>query len=164
MANIDQMTEDMKTITAIDGKVYKFRRPWIRFWKLFNEFVDMAKTVEPMAMQTGKVSEEFLDKYTDFLFAWLSRSHPDITKEEIEENFDLSHIPELMLICTEYYAQVYAISPPDPAGIRRRRLGRDMLSDLRAVPRLRCREIPDDGHNPFHRSDKVHEQAARSLG
>lgn len=113
MSTIEQMNNRSKSFTTLSGAEYQLSRPWIGFWKKFNKFQEVAAKLEELAVNGGQVPDEFLDAYTEFILMWTLRLQPDVTKEDIENDFDIADIEPLMVIVNAYYTEVQTVSPPD---------------------------------------------------
>jgi hypothetical protein len=107
------MSNTAKSFTTKSGVTYKLSRPWIGFWKKFNQFQAIAANLEELVANGGQVPEEFLEAFVEFVLVWVSRLQPDVTAETIEDCFDIADIPALMEIVNTYYTEVNAVSPPD---------------------------------------------------
>jgi len=111
------MTPAAYPFTTQSGNNYEFTRPWLSFWRQFIAF----KAQADMMQDLNDVTPEFIDSFVDFIYTWLNppalvARRGEIAKEQIENDFDVSDMPELMMLITSIYNGVQASIPPVGSG------------------------------------------------
>ena len=118
MATYEEIVSQGEEITLQTGKRYLLPRPWLGYWRKADAFV---RACADYQKQDNPPVDEFIDLFVEFLVGWLNTPRnaelglPDVTKEQIETEFDLTDLPEIMRVLVMYREQIGGILPPSTA-------------------------------------------------
>ena len=119
MTELESLIPKPETVTTVSGKTYELPRPSIYIRKKTLEFIRTAKSLRDR-VQGGDVDEdgaidlsiELCDKLVDLLEIWLQRDYPDITRDQIERDFDVQDVPAVMAAINVFEQELLNVVPP----------------------------------------------------
>lgn len=123
MPNQDQMLSTAQPFVTVAGVSYKMPRLTIRTRRMAVAFVAEAETLQTREIADHEALNELMDALVTFLQGWLAKTYPEITREQIEEDWDTSDIPGLMGLILDFNGQIEAVSPP-VSSVPRKRISR----------------------------------------
>jgi hypothetical protein len=115
LATLEQMAKRCITVTTRSGVKYQLPRPSIALRFDAVKFVELAGRFEGDAGENPETMREFLKTFVEFMEKWLKRHSPDITQEQIMEDWDVTDIPAIMNVINGFEEEVQAAIPPEPA-------------------------------------------------
>lgn len=112
MATLEQMLSTAYDYTTKAGAQYKLPRLTIHTRKKALEFVVTVHDIESQNLPVEKSGSSILDSLVDLLELWLGRVYPDITRDQIEDDWDFADIPGLMNIIRNNEKEIENVVPP----------------------------------------------------
>ncbi len=120
MADLEQMAALSTPFTTSNGVEYKLPPLNLLTRRKALAYVELAKDIQESDAPQSEQVERLFEGLADLLQTWLCRVRPDLTREQIEEDFDLADVPELMAIINGMERQVQSAVPPASSAPRRR--------------------------------------------
>lgn len=112
MATVEQMAALSTPFTTSNGAEYLLPPLNLITRRKAGEFVELAAELQESGLSDREQQEKLFDGLADLLLAWLGRIKPDLTREQIEEDFDINDTPELMAIINGMRKEIEAAIPP----------------------------------------------------
>jgi hypothetical protein len=119
---------------TMSGAEYRLCRPSLKIRMLYLEFLEYVKRFEEL-VPDGKISDELINSSSgevmqlvqdmltsavDLLEVWIKKTHPEIKKEQILEDFDTADMPRLQYVIMNFEEAIRESCPP-PGGNRSQR-------------------------------------------
>lgn len=112
MADLEQMAALSTPFTTSNGVEYRLPPLNLLTRRKALAYVELAKDIQESDAPQGEQVERLFEGLAELLMAWLGRLKPDLTREQIEEDFDLADVPQLMLIINGMEREVQSAVPP----------------------------------------------------
>lgn len=111
---LDQIIASAIPFTTSVGADYKLPRLSLRTRKPVLTFMAKVQALEAEGEDLEQVSVliPLMDDLVTMLQEWLSKIYPDLTREQIEDEWDISDIPKLMQIIGGTEKEIQDILPP----------------------------------------------------
>ena len=120
MATVEQMAALSTPFTTSNGAEYLLPPLNLVTRRKAGEFVDLAAQLQESDLSEREQQEKLFDGLVDMLLAWLGRIKPDLTREQIEEDFDINDTPGLMAVINGMRREIEAAIPPASSAPRKR--------------------------------------------
>ncbi len=119
MATLDQMIRKTRPVTTQAGAKYTLLRPnlvirqkYLEFTRTIGRFEEIIETETVTAENVQKATEDLITGLIDLLEFWLKKTHPDITREQIMEDWDTSDLAMIKVLVADFEAEIEGASPP----------------------------------------------------
>ena len=120
MANLEQMAALSTPFTTSNGAEYRLPPLNLVTRRKAVAYVAKAQAIQESGLSEMDQVEKLFDDLVDLLMLWLGRLMPDISKEQIEEDFGLTDVAELMAIINGMEREVQSLVPPASSAPRKR--------------------------------------------
>jgi len=120
MATIEQMAALSTPFTTSNGAVYQLPPLNLVTRRKTIAFVELAKNIQAAGGGEAEQLEQLFDVLTELLLAWLGRVKPDLTREQIEEDFDVDDTKPLMRIINGMEQEIESAIPPASSASKKR--------------------------------------------
>ena len=120
MATIEQMAALSTPFTTSNGAVYNLPPLNIVTRRKALAYIELAGTIRDGQGSESEQVDQLFDGMADLLQAWIERIYPNLTREQIEEDFDTNDMPKLMAIINGMEGQIQAAIPPASSAPRQR--------------------------------------------
>ena len=114
MATLEQMTKNTRPITTQSGVRYELPRPSLAIRMDCLDFAEKSMGLQSLAESENNIQavRELCSLMIELLEKWLRRGQPDITRDQIANDFDIGDIPAIMEIMNNFEQEVQAALPP----------------------------------------------------
>ena len=124
MATIEQMAALSMPFKTSQGAEYLLPPLNIFTRRKALEFVDLAKQAQEAGGTESEQAEKLLDGLVDLVHTWCLRVRPELTVEQIEQDWDIADCPKLMAIINGIEQEARIAVPPASSAPRKRATNR----------------------------------------
>ncbi len=112
MATIEQMAALSTPFVTSQGVEYRLPPLNLLTRRKAAEYVALAREVQKSDAPSDEQADRLFDGLVDLLIFWLGRCTEGLTRERIEEDWDIADVPRLMRIINGMEEEIASAVPP----------------------------------------------------
>lgn len=112
MATVEQMAALSTPFPTSNGAEYLLPPLNLVTRRKALDYIELAAETQAAGLSDREQADKLFDGLCNLLMAWLGRIQPGLTREQIEEDFDITDVPGLMAIIHGMKAEIEASIPP----------------------------------------------------